>query len=96
MSFGFGDAEPFVYTKQDPNIVMSNPYTLPPDDNRPQYLKDQDREDAIASAKYDKEYNKKIVEDAQKETQQEDFDKDPINYEGNKLISEALSKFGKL
>jgi|11BtaG_2_1085332.scaffolds.fasta_scaffold20913_4 hypothetical protein len=96
MSFDFGDGNPFVYTKQDPNIVMSNPYTLPPVDNRPQYLKDRDREDAIASAKDDEELNKKIVEDAQKETQQEDFDRDPINYEGNKLISEGLNKFGKL
>ena len=77
------------------NVVMSNTYK-PVVDNRPQYLIDRDKEDEIASVKEDKELNKKIVDDAQKETEQEDYDRSPINYEGNKLISEALNKFGKL
>jgi hypothetical protein len=97
-SFGFGDNEPFINTKPNPNIQMlpaTHSFTNVPD-NRPQYLIDRDREDEIASVKEDKELNKKIVEDAQKETEQEDYDRNPIDYEGNKLIGEALNKFGKL
>ena len=97
-SFGFGDDEPIIYTKPNPNIQMlpaTHSFTNVPD-NRPQYLIDRDREDEIASVKEDKELNKKIVEDAQKETEQEDYDRNPIDYEGNKLIGEALNKFGKL
>jgi len=81
---------------QKSNLVMSNPFTLPPDDNRPQYLKDRDKEDARASAQYDKDLNKKIDDDAQKETEQRDYDKNPIDYEASKLIEEGINKFGKL
>ena len=97
-SFGFGDDKPLRYTKPNTNIQMlpaTHSFTNVPD-NRPQYLIDRDREDEIASVKEDKELNKKIVEDAQKETEQEDYDRNPIDYEGNKLIGEALNKFGKL
>ena len=82
----------------NPNIQMlpaTHSFTNVPD-NRPQYLIDRDREDEIAIAQYDKDYNKKIVEDAQKETEQEDYDRNPIDYEGNKLIGEALNKFCKI
>ena len=81
---------------QKSNLVMSNPFTLPSDDDRPQYLKDRDKEEARASAQYDKDLSKKIVEDAHKETEQEDYDKNPIDYEASKLIEEGINKFGKL
>ena len=56
-SFGFGDNEPFINTKPNPNIQMlpaTHSFTNVPD-NRPQYLIDRDREDEIASVKEDKE-----------------------------------------
>lgn len=77
------------------NVVMSNPFK-PTVDNRPQYLIDRDKQDEIASVKEDKELNKKIVDDAQKETEQEDYDRSPINYEANKLSSGLITGIGKL
>ena len=62
-SFGFGDNEPFINTKPNPNIQMlpaTHSFTNIPDD-RPQYLIDGDKEDARASAQYDKELNKIMV-----------------------------------
>ena len=77
------------------NVVMSNTYK-PVVNNRPQYLIDRDREDEIASVKEDKELNKKIVNDAEKETEQEDYDRDPANYEANKLAGGLITNLGKL
>ena len=58
----------------NPNIQMlpaTHSFTNFPD-NRPQYLIDRKREDEIAIAQYDKDYNKKIVKDAQKKTKQKE------------------------
>jgi hypothetical protein len=90
------DPARFYAPPQKSNVVMSNPFTLPPTDNRPQYLIDRDKEEARASAQYDTDLNKKIVEDAHKETEQRDYDKNPIDYEATKLIEEGINKFGKL
>tara|TARA_R110002074_G_scaffold158786_2_gene316038 strand:- start:81 stop:401 length:321 start_codon:yes stop_codon:yes gene_type:complete len=77
------------------NVVMSNPFK-PTVDNRPQYLIDRDNEEKRASANYDKIETQKIIDDAQKETQKEDYDRSPINYEANKLSSGLITSIGKL
>ena len=82
------------------NIVLDNTYKMKKGYtdkiDTPQYIEDRDRENKIASVKEDKELNKKIVDDAQKETQKEDYDRSPINYEANKLSSGLITSIGKL
>ena len=64
---------------------LFNPYTKPSVDNRPQYLKDRDKEEDKASAEYDKEESDKIMSGILKEEDKDEFYKSPGDYEAGKL-----------
>lgn len=75
-----------------PTITILNDFTEPVVDNRPQYLKDRDREEARASAEDDRKEAQKIIQGIQKKDDEDEFYKSPIEYEGSKLFGETIGK----
>ena len=79
-------------TKTKPNITLYNPYTEPPVDNRPQYLKDRDIEEAKESVEFNKAESKRIINTIQERDNEERFAKNPVKYVGSKIVSGIIKK----
>ena len=79
-------------TKTKPNITLYNPYTEPPVDNRPQYLKDRDIEEAKASVEFNKAESKRIIKNIENRDNNRKFLKNPIGYETGKKLRGIIKK----
>ncbi len=80
------------------NPIIDKPVKPPIDltPKRPQYLIDRDREEAIESAKDDREEAKKIIQGIQKKDDENSFYSTPLEYEGGKLEGELSSIISKI
>jgi len=75
-----------------PKITLLNDFTQPPVDNRPQYLKDRDIEEAKESVEFNKAESKRIINTIQERDNEERFAKNPVKYVGSKIVSGIIKK----